>query len=145
MSINGDEFTSSINEYTLTFNDYDNHTVKVRAVGDDRKFLSSDYSKILTYKREEIIVITKLSTPNGLTKQNGSLIWNAVPYASSYKVRVTTPDEEISYYDTINRSFLLIGEIEGIYSISVMAISSNEAISDSNYSNTYSYEVMSMP
>ena len=147
VSINNVEYMANTNEYYILVDgeEYE-YPIQVKALGDNKKFLDSDYSAILVYIPENTNpnqkpTLPRLIAPTGLNVTGGILTWNASANAVGYRVRIINPDSSTTFHDTVSRSFTLVGSMDGVYQISIMALANSEIHTNSNYSAPFSYEV----
>lgn len=138
------EYISNVNSYHIIVDDYNEYAVSVKAIGDGKNFIDSEYSEIIIYKKAEEPKpqeLPRLSAPSGIKVSEGFMTWNAVINAVGYRVRIIDPDNKTITEDVTARHFTLIGNIDGLYSISVMALANTQTHRHSLYSPPSTYRI----
>ncbi len=129
--------TDNILPFTIT--ELKEYVFKVRATGDNSNYLDSSTAEL-----KFIPKAVKLPSPK-ISPKDGSLIWDAVENASSYKIIIRDPNDEFTYYEIEKCSYSIHSElIDGIYTIMIKAISNNQLYLNSDYSE-YTFEIESCP
>ena len=113
---------------TLSFSDDDNYTLKVKAVGDGKHYLDSDWSNVVEYVA---YIPTKLPAPV-VTLDGNVARWEAVENAVSYTIEINGvlfENEIIMDWDDTED-----------YVLRVKAIGNGREYLDSDWSNTVTYK-----
>lgn len=142
--IEGAEKEEIIDKTTYTLIGDKDAKVKVRAIGDNEKTVSSPYSKEFSYK-------AKLRLPNPQMPEiiedgdNIVISWNSIDKAVSYTIKQTTSmDSTTKTYTTKNNSYKIakkdISE-PNVYYFQVLANGDNKDIIPSDYSEMGRYLV----
>ncbi|MGN1212423.1 MAG: hypothetical protein ACI4TZ_00080, partial [Christensenellales bacterium] len=114
------------------------YNIKVKALGDNSKFVNSNYSNTF--------VTTKLENVDGLTVNNGQVVWNSIVGAGKYIVLINNQTE----VETVNNKFDMQSNAElqldaGVYTISVKAVASNTSNIESDYCTSVSVTKLQVP
>jgi len=120
--INGEFFTNTVKDATsinLSGLNFGNNTVKVRALGDEKTYLSA-----LTFVEKTVLHTYKLESPQiSFNKTTMKLTVLPVVSATSYTVQIGDGEEFDCVVDGINYSYTFIDQFDnaGDYSIKVRA------------------------
>lgn len=142
----GKEEIISKTSYTLLGDE--DAKVKVRAIGDNIKTVSSPYSKVVEYKAKDRLANPQAPTIKEQTDSKLVLEWNAIKNAKSYEILQTLSIEqsegnEKKYTSTTNTLTIDKKELKNpnVYNFKVKALSDSKDIIDSNYSENLAYYV----
>lgn len=134
------------------------HTYKIRALGDNKTTITSDFSATKT--------ITKLATPQNLRVENGVITWdkdiNAVSYhlifkgmfdGTLYADDYYNTDKNVNSYFYIDQpqtegnkvTFLMGEKFTGQYIIKIASVSDAENTVDSNFTNALTVTKLNAP
>lgn len=124
-------------------------TTQIFATSDDGKFEANCIVEVVDAK-------VKLGTPQNLRYDSNSnaLVWDAITdnvngYSAKYKVRVIS-DGVTNEYETLTNSFTEIGVNKAIEpgklcSVSIKTIGNESYYNDSDYTNSYQFEILPTP
>lgn len=145
---------SNANGYNVVFNDadpvviYENkflmdvasgtYTIKVQALGDSTKFISSNYS--------QLVATTKLAEPQNLSVKNGIVCWDRVAGVGKYKVLIdgTTVVETTSNQFDMQSTDDLAFEARQ-YEVKVMALANDAANINGDYCQSIVVTKLAVP
>ena len=126
LEINGEVFDELP---LLDWDDTDDYTLRVKALGDGERYLDSDWSNEVSYVSPK-----PLSTP--VVTLNGNVAsWTAIEHAVGYKIKVNGVESETS---ELSYSY------DDDYTIQVMALGDGENHLDSDWSKVVKYVVRSV-
>lgn len=115
--------------------------VKVRAIGDDEKTVSSKYSNELTFTPGEILSVPQAPSVEKVS-EGLKVSWNKVDKATSYEVSLSKDGKDYKKY-TANEISLIVPNEDikdyAMYNVKVRALSSDPKIMSSAYSDSTSY------
>ena len=123
LEINGVLFQ---NEDLLTWEDDDNYIIRVKAVGDGKHYLDSDWSNTVVYK----IIAVKLTAPH-VTLNGNTASWSAVGNAVTYRIMWNGVD--------MGTDNVLTFSDDDNYTLKVKAIGDGKYYTDSDWSNVVRY------
>jgi hypothetical protein len=126
IDIDGTEYKADEAAYSLDeLVDIKIYEIKIKAIGDDEIYFSSEWSGIKNYTATE-----KLNAPQGLEIEGTTLKWTAVPHAANYKVWIDGTE-----YNAASAEYSLEYLTAGIYDIiKVKAIGDGEVYLNSEFS-----------
>jgi hypothetical protein len=130
ISIDGQLYTTSINQYPLSRKEIGAYIVKVRALGDKGTTFDSTFSSESQFRF--------LPRPVNVSRNGLSISWTSVENASSY--RIFNNLSQIG--ESTNNSFLIPNFINGNLSITVIAIGNNVTFFDSVMSDPLQFTVL---
>lgn len=122
--------------------DKDNVVVKVRALGDDIKTVSSAYSNEVTFTKGERLDTPKMNEPkidgDEFQPNKVTFSWGAVDGATKYKVSVNGKDKGIVTGTEYVMSAEDLKEV-GVYKVSVKAVSDDSKVAPSALSESSTF------
>lgn len=144
VSVNdADDVVVKSTHYTLNTLEGEN-TVKVRALGDNAETVTGEYSKTVSYVAGNRLDTPKMPTVVKNDDNSRTVSWNAIDKAESYNIKMQRDNAASETFTSTTNELRIESEKFaelGIYSISVQAVSSQDKVLPSNFSDATQHYV----
>lgn len=146
--INNQDYTANENEYRIIVSEKGQYDIRIMALGDDKDFTDSEFSEYITYiyagggfNDDPIELLPRLSAPSNVSIIEGQLTWDLIGFATGYKVEIIAPNNSKTYSNVSAPPFNVVGDVDGVYTLRVMAKANSATHRDSIYSTSVNYEI----